>query len=187
MYLRSAARVLVLAAVASGLGCADGDPHADLRQFMAATRARPAGAVEPLPVIPVYPTFSYSRSALRSPFEKPVTLMPGQVAVVARVAVRPDETRPKEYLESFNFAALTLVGSLARDGSLWGLVDDGSGGVHRVRVGDYLGKNHGRVVAVSDDRVDVVEIVPDGKGGWVETPRTLALRETMERIAGERE
>lgn len=185
MDLRRAARVLVLVAVLSSPGCTGGDPHADLRQFMAETRARPTGAVEPLPAIPVYSTFSYSRGGLRSPFDKPVTLIPGQAAVAARVAVKPDETRPKEYLESFNFAALTLVGSLARDGNIWGLVDDGSGGVHRVRVGDYLGKNHGRVVAVAADRLDVVEIVPDGKGGWVATPRTLSLRETTGRVAGE--
>jgi type IV pilus assembly protein PilP len=49
--------------------------------------------------------------------------------------------------------------------------------VHRVKVGDYLGRNHGRIVAIDEARVDVVEIVPDGEGGWLERPRSLALKE----------
>jgi type IV pilus assembly protein PilP len=46
-----------------------------------------------------------------------------------------------------------------------------------VKVGNYLGKNHGRIKMIDESRVEVVEIVPDGKGNWVERPRTLALRE----------
>jgi type IV pilus assembly protein PilP len=53
----------------------------------------------------------------------------------------------------------------------------GAGGVHRVKVGDYLGRNHGRIVGIDEAKVDVVEIVPDGEGGWLERPRSLALKE----------
>jgi type IV pilus assembly protein PilP len=44
-------------------------------------------------------------------------------------------------------------------------------------VGDYLGRNHGKVVGIDESKVDVIEIVPDGEGGWLERPRSLALRE----------
>lgn len=181
--MRILAPAVLAAAITTG-GCGGGDDHEDLLAFMAGARAKPVGNIEPLPEVPVYETFRYSRVALRSPFDKPVTLIPGQ-AVVARVAVEPDGARTRELLESFNFATLTLVGALQRDGVRWGLVDDGTGGIHRVRVGNYLGKNHGRIVAASENRLDVVEIVPDGKGGWIETPRTLELRETTAQVAGE--
>ena len=58
----------------------------------------------------------------------------------------------------------------------YGLVR-GAGGVHRVKVGDYLGRNHGRIVSVDEAKIDVVEIVPDGEGGWLERPRSLTLKE----------
>jgi len=59
----------------------------------------------------------------------------------------------------------------------WALLSDGSGGIHRVTQGNHLGRNHGRVVAVHENKIDVVEIVPDGQGGWVERPRTLDMKE----------
>jgi type IV pilus assembly protein PilP len=90
--------------------------------------------------------------------------------------VEPDENRKKEYLEGFNFSSFSLVGVLDQGGITWSLVDDGDGGVHRITIGNYVGKNHGRITSVSDTRMEVLEIVPDGKGGWVERPRTLALK-----------
>ena len=53
----------------------------------------------------------------------------------------------------------------------------GAGGVHRVKVGDYLGRNNGRIVSINDSAVDVVEIVPDGEGAWLERPRSISLKE----------
>jgi type IV pilus assembly protein PilP len=32
-------------------------------------------------------------------------------------------------------------------------------------------------VTIADERIEVVEIVPDGEGGWLERPRTLTLKE----------
>ncbi len=141
---------------------------------MEQTRARPAGEIEPLPVFASYTHFSYSAMALRSPFETP--FIADELAAGARLASAPDESRRRELLESFNFSALSLRGSLrGADGVRWALINDGSGGIHRVSVGNYLGRNHGRIVAVSEDKVEVVETVPDGRGGWLERPRTLSL------------
>ncbi len=69
-----------------------------------------------------------------------------------------------------------MVGTLANDGGVFALVS-GAGGVHRVKVGDYLGRNHGRILAIDESKIDVVEIVPDGEGGWLERPRSLSLKE----------
>ncbi|MGK2914240.1 MAG: pilus assembly protein PilP [Porticoccaceae bacterium] len=166
----------ILLSIISVGGCGGGGDQADLLRFMEEARSKPVGQIEPLPVFPQYPSFKYSAVAIRSPFEKPVTAI-AEDAAGLRKAVKPDGNRKKEYLESINFASFTMVGALTRDGSAWALVDDGMNSVHRVTMGNYLGKNHGIIVSVNEDRVDVVEIVPDGKGGWVERPRTLALKE----------
>jgi type IV pilus assembly protein PilP len=53
----------------------------------------------------------------------------------------------------------------------------GADGVHRVRIGEYMGRNHGRIVAITENAIEIVELVPDGADGWLERPRTLALQE----------
>ena len=167
-YTIVAALALVLA------GCASDREHRDLHEFMAQARKQPGGEIEPLPTATPYKTVSYRALTLRSPFEEPVLLVAEREAA-GKSTVKPNENRQRELLESVNFAALSMVGSLSRDGQIWSLLNDGQGGIHRVRIGNYIGKNHGRIVAISREKVDLIEIVPDGKGGWIERPRSLTL------------
>ena len=158
-------------------GCAGKGQHEDLQRFMVDTKAKPAGEIEPLPTFRAYKTFSYGAVAMRSPFDPPLALAVGDTVTGKDKVQAPDETRKREYLEGFNFAALSMVGVLSKNGQVWSLIDDGNGGIHRVTVGNYMGKNHGRITSVTAAKADVIETVPDGKGNWVERPRTLALNE----------
>jgi len=169
-------RVWGLALVSSLLlsGCGDSG-FSDLQAFMAETRAKPAGNIEPLPRFKAYEAFTYSATSLRSPFQPPV-----RVDVTQRQRgsqdIKPDEDRVKQFLEGFNIEGFEMVGTLSDGQRLQALIR-GAGSVHRVQVGDYLGRNHGRVIAIEEGRVEVMEIVPDGEGGWLERPRTLGLPE----------
>ena len=158
-------------------GCTGGAQHEDLQSFMAEVKAKPVGDIEPLPTFRAYKTFRYGAMAMRSPFEPPLDFDVADSVTGKEKVSAPDEGRKKEYLEGYNFAALSLVGTLSQDGQIWSLVNDGGGGIHRVTVGNYMGKNHGRITSVSNTKADVIEVVPDGKGSWVERPRTLALKE----------
>ena len=94
----------------------------------------------------------------------------------AVAAIKPDENRAKEFLEQFTFDSLRMVGTLERGPDDWTLIKDPRGGVHRVKVGNFLGRNHGKVVDMTDTYVAVIEIVSDGtEDGWVERPRTIKL------------
>lgn len=84
--------------------------------------------------------------------------------------------RVKQYLEGFNIEQFEMVGTIANASGSYALLR-GAGGVHRLKVGDYLGRNDGRIVAIGATQVDVVEIVPDGDGAWLERPRTIPLKE----------
>lgn len=156
-------------------GCIGGDDFSDLQAYMDEVRARPQGAIEPLPKFQPYEAFTYSAAALRSPFQPPVKVDIARQQKGSK-DVRPDETRVRQFLEGFNIETFEMVGTLARDSGAYGLVR-GAGGVHRVKVGDYLGRNHGRIVSVDEAKIDVIEIVPDGEGGWLERPRSLTLKE----------
>ena len=84
--------------------------------------------------------------------------------------------RAQEFLEQFDLGSLALVGRLERQGTEWALLRDPSGGIHRVREGNYVGLDHGKVVDVGEGYVAIMEIVTDGTTeGWVERPRTLEL------------
>jgi len=171
-----AARLLCVSVVLAGLaGCGDDHDFGDLQAFMTQVRARPTGVIEPLPKFRAYEAFTYNAAALRSPFQPPV-----KVDLVNRQKgsrlVKPDEARVKQFLEGFNIESFEMVGTLANATGTFALLQ-GAGGVHRVKVGDYLGRNNGRIVSISDSQVDVVEIVPDGEGAWLERPRTISLKE----------
>lgn len=156
--------------------CGGSDKHQDLRDYMEETMRRPAGQIEPLPPFVPYQSFSYSAMAMRSPFEPPVDDME-QMRQGRKSSVKPDQNREKEFLENFNIASLKMVGTLQRRGTLWALIDDGAGGIHRVKQGNYLGKNHGQIKEVKPRQVEVNEIVPDGTDGWVERPQVLQIAE----------
>lgn len=156
-------------------GCDGHGGFSDLQAYMDEVRARPKGEIEPLPTFQPYESFTYSAAALRSPFQPPVKLEMADRQKGSK-DIKPDEARTKQFLEGFNIETFVMVGTLANDSGAYALVS-GAGGVHRVRVGDYLGRNHGRILAIDESRVDVVEIVPDGEGGWLERPRSLSLKE----------
>ena len=155
-------------------GCGGGD-FSDLQSYMDEVRARPKGAIEPLPKFQPYEAFTYTASALRAPFQPSI-----KIDILAQQKgskdIKPDETRIKQFLEGFNIEIFEMVGTLSNVNGLNALVR-GAGGVHRVKVGDYLGRNNGRIVAIKDSAVDVIEIVPDGEGGWLERPRSIPLKE----------
>ncbi len=155
-------------------GCSPSKSHSDLVDYIAETKRRPSGQIEPLPVFKPYETFTYSAMRVRSPFEPPVAVQVQTRNIGNQSPVKPDLNRPKEVLENFNFNDLEMVGSIEKAGVLWALID-AEGKIHRVRNGSYMGKNFGQIVALSDVKVDVIEVVPDGAGGWLERPRTIEL------------
>ena len=138
-------------------------------------RSRPGGIIAPIPTFKAYEAFAYSATTLRSPFDRPIQVR--EIAQLQAVsAIKPDENRAKEFLEQFTFDSLQMVGTLERDGTSWTLIKDPQGGVHRVRVGNFLGRHHGKIVDMTDTFVGVVEIVSDGTAdGWVERPRAIKL------------
>ena len=157
------------------LGACGGSDVSDLERFVSEKKARPGGLIEPIPTFRAYEAFAYSAQGMRSPFDRPVEVV--QLAALRlRAAVAPDRLRAREFLEQFPVESLILVGRIKRQGVEWALLRDPSGGIHRVREGNYVGLDHGKVVDVGDNYLAIMEIVTDGTAdGWVERPRTLEL------------
>ena len=169
------ARILPVILVPLLLSACGGDNLDDLRTYAQEVKARKHRGIEPLPEIKPHETFLYQASDLRDPFE------PAPFAVAAANAPangpRPDMDRRREPLEEFPLDTLRMVGTLDRKQERWGLVQAKDGTVHRVKTGNYIGQNYGKIVAISEEEIGLVEIVPDGLGGWTERKASLALTE----------
>ncbi len=158
------------------VSCSSGGEHQDLRSYINDTKARPAGNIEPLPAFKPYEAFVYGAAAQRSPFDRPLEVK-RRIIAASNSDVKPDFNRAKEFLEGFDLGAIKMVGNLEKNAVLWALLSDPSGTIHWVKTGNYIGKNHGRIVETAENKVELIEIVSDGLDGWVERPRIIALSE----------
>ena len=141
----------------------------NLEEWVAEVKARPAPALDPLPVMQQFETFEYSAQSMRDPFSS--AFASGSSAS----GPRPEANRRKQVLEQFPLDSLDMVGTLGRGGALIALVMVPEKVTYRVRPGDYMGQADGRVTGVFEDRIELVELVPDGAGGWLERPATVSL------------
>lgn len=162
---------IIAAAIALALAGCSSDMDA-LKQQVAEIKSRPGERIEPLPEIKPYESYSYAASNLRSPF---IPSAPARNDVAN--AVRPDSKRPREFLEQFPVDTMTMVGTLQLQGRTYGLVQGKDGLVHRVLPGSYMGQNDGKVISITATKISLIEIIPDGVGGYIERPAALALNE----------
>jgi type IV pilus assembly protein PilP len=165
---RSVALISCVFALATA-GCSSG--MSDLENYIAEVKARPAPPLDPLPVMQQFETFEYAAHDLRDPFSDPSDEQSEQVAS----GPRPDPERRKEALEAFPLDGLDMMGTLGSGDGLVALVMDPDKVIHRVVPGNYLGQNDGRIVGVYEDRIELVELVSDGSGGWTERRADVAL------------
>jgi type IV pilus assembly protein PilP len=159
----------ILLAVAMGIsGC--GDDSDDLRTYIEEVKARKTKDIEPIPQIKPHEAFLYVDSGRRDPFANAPTLKAAAGALGALI----DPRRNREPLEEFPLDSLRLVGTLNIRGQQYALIKDPTTVVHRVTIGNYMGQNYGKIITIADSEVALREIVPDGFGGYLERPATVA-------------
>ncbi len=166
------------------LAACSGGVSGDLKQYVEEVKQRPGAEPEPLPKVAPYKSFTYDAYNLRDPFSpfyeaEPVAPTPGDGGP------KPDRPKPahlirkKETLEQFPLDTLHYVGILEKDGVRWGLVQTGApdNTVYKVQVGNHVGQNYGEIVAITESFIKIVELIPDGKGGWFEREASMPLNE----------
>ncbi len=159
---------LLLAACARGTG--------DLEQWVAEVRQQPPEPIEPIEPIRPAEVVAYEAEGLRDPFRaRSPRQEEDDLAVDA--SLRPDPERRREYLEGFPLDTLAMVGTLELDGELYALIRDNENVVHRVTEGNHMGQNYGEILEVRPNRVELREVVQDGRGGWTERRASVALAE----------
>lgn len=167
--------ILLIAALLGLTACENNDVE-DLKRYVADIKSRPKTAIEPLPEIKSVEPFVFDYKELHDPFiqnEKADPLDETQV----ENGIKPDTTRPKEVLESYDLDALRMVGTVYFNNSLWGLLKAADGTIHRVGVGHYIGRNFGKIIRIKQDSIELLEIVSETPGVWHERKALLELSE----------
>jgi len=58
---------------------------------------------------------------------------------------------------------------------MYGLIQTSDGLIHRVIPGNFMGQNDGRIIGITESEIDMVEIISDGIGGYIERDAAIAL------------
>ena len=169
---------LALAAFALA-GCSDSDVR-EVQQWMADTEKNTPVSVKPLSEPKTFIAFAYQAGDAIDPFSQDKLL-----AELARTDARsdsplkPDTERRRELLETFPLDTMQMVGLLQKGGDNHALVQIDRN-VHQVRAGQRIGQNFGVVTSVTEQAVNIREVVQDATGDWVERMSKLELQDSKE-------
>lgn len=161
-------------------GCSD-DDFSDLNQYIIEVKAKPKGTIKPLPEIKVVEPFIFNPEELRDPFKptKPIELVGDDAGASTGSGIRPDLTRRKEELEAFPLETLKMIGTVSMKSSLWALIKSTDKTIYRVREGNYMGQNYGKIIRISADKIELMEIIPDKPGTWREQQMSVMLTDEL--------
>jgi len=163
--------ILLLAA-----GCSNHDMN-DLTPYTLETKQKYMGKVEALPAIIPYESYHYRVTEKRDPFKPSVSLVKSIALARSSSKIKPNAVRNKEDLEKYALETLVMVGIMNNNGQNWAIVKAPDSSIFRVKKGNYMGENNGKILKITESRIDLKEIVQDGLGGWIERPNKLAISE----------
>lgn len=150
------------------------DNTSDLRQYVDDIKSRQKGRIKPLPEITPYETHLYQVSHMRDPF----TLFVPQAEAsldIKNAGLHPDLNRKREELEQYSLDQLSFVGHIEKNKQTWALITAPDNVIYRVLPGNHMGSNYGKILAITEDSIQLTEIIPNGVGGWTERKASLEL------------
>ncbi len=175
--------VLALVFVISLGGCGSGQ-FDDLEEWTQQVSARKSGRVEPLPEVKPYVAYTYqgAQAGARDPFQPFFVQREAEQTDAADTGLTEEMerelvSRNREELERFELDSLRMVGTLQNADNNWAIISDPDGVVHRVTVGNYIGRNIGKIINIYENKVEVREIVKNSNNRWEERQAALALVE----------
>ena len=175
--------ILLIAVLVALAGCVSNDVS-DLEAYAQEVLVRKAPPIPPPPEMKTFERYLYKAADAdgRDPFvpffEFEPQLDDGQQvdnAQQRKYVAEVRSPRNREELERYELDSLRMVGTLENQTDLWAIVADSGGTVHRVKVGNYVGRNYGKILSISEERIALREIIQDGQGQYSEREAKLAL------------
>jgi len=138
------------------------DDMSDLKSFVADIQIHASGNIEAMPEPHHYQSFSYPKQN-KDPFNGSA-LQPKVVKPIQGVQINPNH-KP-EFLENFSIESMKMVGIIQHSQRTWGLIRSSDGMVHRVKKGDYVGTNHGKITHILPTEIRLLELIPNETGAY---------------------
>jgi type IV pilus assembly protein PilP len=154
-------------------GC--NDDLDDIQAHMDNVKANARPRVEPLPQTKEFQHIPYEILDVRSPFDEPIAQAIQERFLQQKNCLHPDPNRRKELLEGISLDALKMRGTIGSGNQLWGLIESSDMIIHRITKNNYMGLFNGKVTQVTPNYIELLELVPDGSGCWVERTTRLQL------------
>jgi len=168
---------LVVALMAClGLAGCGSERHLDeVRKFVkdSDTEIKP-GRIKPLPEVRPYEPAEYAAFDLTDPFVTRKIEPPKSAKPDPRL---PDPNRRKGPLEAFPLDTLKMVGMLQQEKNVYALIKTPDNNLYRVKTGDFMGPNFGRIIDIKESALKLIELVRDSGNELKEEERTLLLQE----------
>lgn len=174
--------ILVLALSAALLSACSGSEQDELRQWMAEQRAQARPKITPIAKPKQFQPQTYAVDGGVDPFD-PAKLTQALRRDSMQHAgnsglITPELNRRKEALEAIPLDAMAMVGSLNKKGELTALVKVDQL-LYQLRPGNYLGQNYGKITRITENAIQLREIIQDVTGEWIERNTELVLQETQ--------
>jgi type IV pilus assembly protein PilP len=166
---------LAIALACLALAACGGEQHSDLRQWVQESDNIPRGRIPPLPVVHPYEPFEYAAFDLIDPFVPRKIEAPKPQGIPG--ALQPPKDHRKGPLEAFPLENLKMVGTLQQRNNVFALIKTPDNNLYRVKTGDFMGQNFGRITDINESALKLKELIQDGGNEWKEEERTLLLQE----------
>lgn len=180
--MNASVKILWLMLVVFGLsGCESNQD--DLRRWMTEQRAQVKPSVPPISEPKKFTPQAYTEATSFEPFnilKLTQALRRDSNQPSTSELIAPELARRKEALEAFPLDTMAMVGSLSRAGHPVALIRVDKL-LYKVRVGEYMGLNYGKITSINETEVGLREIVQDAAGEWIERVATLQLQESAKK------
>ncbi|WP_435236146.1 pilus assembly protein PilP [Psychromonas sp. PT13] len=148
----------------------------DLEEFVVKTKSQVYPINDKVPTLKKIEALSFDKAEGRNPFSEPKAEVPVAVANTPKSCPQPNFDRKKHPLETYSLDNLSMRGTLTIDNKLWALVKVSGGELYKVKPGDYLGLNYGKVLKITTSKVEILELAADKDGCWQERITQIMLK-----------
>lgn len=162
------------------LSACGNDEFTDLDNYIKDVKNTPKTDITPVQEAKTVEPFLFTLDGSRDPFrpvKKDEDIDNEDEEEAGSNGIQPDFSRRTEDLEGYPLDALQMVGTIKKD-KLWALIRSEEG-VQKVNIGNYMGKNHGKIVEISETEIHLEEIIPDKKPKtWLPKSTVIPLTES---------
>lgn len=149
-------------------GCSGSDRNSDLKKYLLDLKDKVVkNKKEDLLQTLVFPApVVYQAKTMRTPFQ----LTTGVTAAGSNVV-------SEQPLEAYPLNALRFLGTIQQGNDMLAVMQTPDGIVYQVKIGDIIGKQYGKIVNISPDRLEVMEKASPGSADTAGRIVTIQLKE----------